>query len=195
MSFQIHRGFNVGLSHKPRWAPERPLAVFLHQEVARFCHAAQSEPVTSENTALRISREPRLTVALSLIFSAVPAPSKLPEGFLGWLAIFAGNLWLMILLRGRSSRLAWVVKKVVMVGLSVCLLYGFWMLMNWRPLWELLAPFGLTQREAGFWLMLGAILIWGVSFGLFSQGVRDSRESSRTIRRIRLFTEGFLGRI
>ncbi len=163
MSFEIHRGFNVALSHRPRWAPERPLVGFLHQEVARFRHGTQPESITSESTTPHLGQKPRLFVTLSLTFSAVPAASNFPESFLAWLAIFAGTLWLMIVLRGRSSRLAWVVKKGVRVGLSVCLLYGFWMLMNWRPLWELLAPFGLTRQETGFWLMLGAILIWWVS--------------------------------
>jgi ABC-type nickel/cobalt efflux system permease component RcnA len=68
-----------------------------------------------------------------------------------------------VALHRRSFGVVRVVKKVVRLGISVCLLYGFWMLMNWKLLWVVLGPLGLTRREAGFWLMLGAILIWWVS--------------------------------
>jgi hypothetical protein len=170
-----HRGFHLGLSHCPAWALERPFAGFLDQGRDWFRRAGQRESITSESTTRHVSQEPRLSIALSLTFSAVPAPSKFPESFLAWLAILAGTLWLMILLRGRSSRLAWVVKKGVRVGISVCLLYGFWMLMNWKLLWVVLGPLGLTRRETGFWLMLGAILIWwvGVLWIVFSRPRRQ----------------------
>jgi hypothetical protein len=160
---QVHRDSRSGLPHWCGLGQDRTGAGLLRKAWDGFRYGSRPMAVSFESRAWRLSQKPGLLVTLSLTFSAVPAPSKFPEGFLAWLAILAGTLWLMILLRGRSSRLAWVAKKAVKVGLSVCLLYGFWMLMNWKLLWVVLGPLGLTRRETGFWLMLGAILIWWVS--------------------------------
>jgi transitional endoplasmic reticulum ATPase len=50
-------------------------------------------------------------------------------------------------------------------------LYGFWVLLNWAPLWSLLRPFGMSRNRTGFWLILTAILLWaiGVIRTLFSR--------------------------
>ena len=70
---------------------------------------------------------------------------------------------LAILLGSRFSRRCYALRKLAHVIFSVCVLYGFWTLLNWRPLWRIVGPFGLTRREAGFWLILAAILLWWVS--------------------------------
>jgi transitional endoplasmic reticulum ATPase len=66
-------------------------------------------------------------------------------------------------LRGPLSHIAWLAKKIVRLALATCLLYGFWMLMNWEPLWSLLRPLGLSRSRTGFWLILAAILSWWIS--------------------------------
>ena len=59
------------------------------------------------------------------------------EWFLNWPTMFAGAS----LARGLVARAAvghsQVGKKIVRLGISICLLYGFWLLLNWKPLWEL----------------------------------------------------------
>ncbi|MCI0624880.1 MAG: AAA family ATPase [Acidobacteria bacterium] len=62
--------------------------------------------------------------------------------------------------RGRQSHIPWLAKKILRLAISTCLLYGFWMLLNWAPLWSLLRPFGMSRNRTGFWLILTAILFW-----------------------------------
>lgn len=54
-------------------------------------------------------------------------------------------------------------KKIVKLAISIFLLYGFWLLLNWNPLWVLPKPFGLTRNGMGFRLILIAIIAWWVS--------------------------------
>ncbi len=70
---------------------------------------------------------------------------------------------------GRSGRaflraflppIPWLAKKIGKLAVVTCLLYGFWMLLNWDPLWSLLRPLGLSRSQTGFWLILTAILLW-----------------------------------
>lgn len=67
------------------------------------------------------------------------------------------------LLRGLLSPIPWFAKKIGKLVLATCLLYGFWMLLNWEPLWSLLRPLGLSRGRTGFWLILIAILFWCIS--------------------------------
>jgi hypothetical protein len=168
---QVHRDFRCGLPHWSGLDLDRALAGFLRKAPLGFlrnawdcfrrgCRSIASAP---ESKTHHGNQKPQLFATLSLTSFVVPAAVKLPERGLGWLAMFAGTVGLAIVLRGRFSGIPWVVKKVVRLGISVCLLYGFWMLMNWKLLWVVLGPLGLTRREMGFWLMLGAILIWWVS--------------------------------
>ncbi len=65
--------------------------------------------------------------------------------------------------RGALSRIPWPAKKILKLALTTGLLYGSWMLLNWAPLWRLLRPFGMSRDRTGFWLILTAILFWGIS--------------------------------
>jgi len=65
--------------------------------------------------------------------------------------------------RGRHSHIPWLAKKILRLAISTGLLYGFWMLLNWAPLWDFLRPFGMSRNRAGFWLILTAILFWVIS--------------------------------
>ncbi len=67
------------------------------------------------------------------------------------------------LLRWPLSHIPWFAKKIVKLALATCLLYGFWMLLNWEPLWSLLSPLGFSRSRTGFWLILTAILFWWIS--------------------------------
>ncbi|MCI0622105.1 MAG: AAA family ATPase [Acidobacteria bacterium] len=67
------------------------------------------------------------------------------------------------LLRGLLSPIPWFAKKIGRLAFATCLLYGFWMLLNWEPLWNLLRPLGLSRSRTGFWLILIAILFWWIS--------------------------------
>jgi hypothetical protein len=160
---QIHRDFRSELPHGSGLGLDRALACFLRKAWDCFRRGSRSTTVSPESQARHLSRQPGLFLTLSLTSFVVGVTATFRERFLAWLAIFAGTLWLMILLRGRPSRVLRIVKKAVRLGISVCLLYGFWMLMNWKLLLVVLGPLGLTRREGGFWLMLGAILIWWVS--------------------------------
>ncbi len=64
---------------------------------------------------------------------------------------------------GRLSHIPWLAKKILRMAVATGFLYGFWMLLNWAPLWSLLRPFGMSRNRTGFWLILTAILFWGIS--------------------------------
>jgi transitional endoplasmic reticulum ATPase len=95
------------------------------------------------------------------------------EWFLNWPAMFAGAFLLVVLLRGLLSGIHRVGKKIVRLGISFCLLYGFWLLLNWKPLWGFLEPFGMTRNRAGFRLILVATIMWWVTsfWIIFSRGM------------------------
>jgi transitional endoplasmic reticulum ATPase len=65
--------------------------------------------------------------------------------------------------RGPLSHIPWPVRKILRLAFTTGLLYGFWMLLNWAPLWDFLRPFGMSRNRTGFWLILTAILFWGIS--------------------------------
>jgi transitional endoplasmic reticulum ATPase len=103
---------------------------------------------------------------------AVVAAVGPPEWFLNWPTMFAGALLLVALLRGPLSDIHSIGKKIVKLGISICLLYGFWLLLNWKPLWDILEPIGMTRNRAGFRLILVAIIAWWVTvfWIIFSRG-------------------------
>jgi hypothetical protein len=160
---RLHRDPRFGSWHWSRLDSDCALARFLHKACDSFRCGSRPIAVSPESQARHLSQKPGLFLTLSLASFVVGVAASSPERFLGWLAILAGTVWLAVVLPRRSFGVVHVVKKVVRLGVSVCLLYGFWMLMNWKLLWVVLEPLGLTRREAGFWLMLGAILIWWVS--------------------------------
>jgi hypothetical protein len=96
------------------------------------------------------------------------------EWFLNWLAIFAAAFFLVILLRGPLTEIHWLLKKALELEISMCLLAGFVMLLDSKPLWRFLDPFGLTRNQIGFPLILGAVCIWlaGVFWIIFSPNRR-----------------------
>ena len=83
--------------------------------------------------------------------------------FLNWPALFGAAFLFFFLLRGPLSESSEFLKKAVKLGISVCLLAGFSMLMNWGPLWGLLGPFGFTRNQTGFHLIVAAVCIWWIS--------------------------------
>jgi hypothetical protein len=160
---RLHRDPRFGSWHWSGLDFDCALACFLHKACDCFRRGCRSIASAPESKTHHGNQKPQLFVTLPLTSFVVPVAATFPERFLGWLAILARTVWLAVVLPRRSFGFVHVVKKVVRLGVSVCLLYGFWMLMNWKLLWVVLEPLGLTRREAGFWLMLGAILIWWVS--------------------------------
>ena len=80
--------------------------------------------------------------------------------FINWPTMFGAAFLLIILSR---SPLSVFLQKVVKLGISVCLLSAFSMLMNWGPLWSLLGPFGFTRNQTGFHLIVAAACTWWIS--------------------------------
>ncbi len=77
--------------------------------------------------------------------------------WLGWL-VGGALFW-----RSRQWHIPWLAKKILRLAISTGLLYGFWMLLNWAPLWGFLRPFGMSRNRTGLWLILIAILFWMIS--------------------------------
>jgi hypothetical protein len=80
-------------------------------------------------------------------------------------------------------------QKVVKLAISVCLLAAFSMLMNWGPLWNLLAPVGLTRNETGLHLIVAAVCIWWISvcWITFSRPTTTQNATSGKSKLIRTF--------
>jgi len=81
-------------------------------------------------------------------------------------------------LRGLLSHTPWFAKKILKLALATCLLYGFWMLLNWEPLWSMLRPLGLSRSRTGFWLILAAILVWWISVLWIAFSRRKAQEAA-----------------
>jgi len=97
------------------------------------------------------------------------------EWFLNCPSMFAAAFFLVILLRGPLSEIPWLLKKALRLEMSMCLLAGFVMLLDWKPLWSFLDPFGLTRNQTGFHLILATVCTWlaGVSWIIFSRPKRN----------------------
>jgi hypothetical protein len=83
--------------------------------------------------------------------------------FLNWPTMFGAAFLFLLLLRGLLSESSAFLKKLVKLGISVCLLAAFSMLMNWGPLWSLLGPFGFTRNQTGFHLIVATVCMWWIS--------------------------------
>ncbi len=78
------------------------------------------------------------------------------EWFLNWPVMFVGAAFLMGILMGPLTAAPLFLRKIAQLGVSVCLLEGLVMLLDWKPF---MTAFGVTRRETFFLVML-AILIW-----------------------------------
>src|SRR5271157_4277396 len=78
------------------------------------------------------------------------------EWFLNWPVMFVGAAFLMGILMGPLTAAPLFLRKIAQLGVSVCLLEGLVMLLDWKPF---MTAFGVTRRETFFLVML-AIMIW-----------------------------------
>ncbi len=165
MPFRTRRIFWLSV---PRWPIRRLVrapAEFIYATIHSFrggFRAGATAAAAGCGTRRARPKHP-FWLTLFLICFAVAAAAEFSTLRPSLLVVFAATLGLAILLRSRFSQRWYALRKLARMATSVCLLYGFWTLLNWRPLWRTVGPFGLTRREAGFWLILSAILIWWVS--------------------------------
>jgi len=112
-----------------------------------------------------LGRGMRMLVPLLLVLSIaiLTAATLGSSAFLNWPTMFGAAFLFFVLLRGLLSESSAFLKKAVKLGIAVCLLAGFSMLMNWGPLWGLLEPFGFTRNQTGFHLIVAAVSIWWIS--------------------------------
>ncbi len=179
-----YSGSGFALAHRLGWYLGRGVKGFVSQVRDSFRRGYRSSAATprASNRPTGSKERPFLTLMLVVVPLAVVAAVGPREWFLNWPTMFAGALLLVALLRGPLSGIHRVGKKIVRLGISICLLYGFWLLLNWKPLWSFLEPFGMTRNRAGFRLILVAIIVWWVTvfWIIFSRGKRQ--ESSRRDR-------------
>ena len=118
----------------------------------------------------------RALIALILVSMPILAAVVIGrvEWFLNCPLMFAAAFFLVILLRGPLSEIPGLLKKALKLEISMCLLAGFVMLLDWRLLWSFLGPFGLTRNQTGFHLILATVCIWlaGVFWIIFSRPKR-----------------------
>ena len=169
-----YSGSGSALAHRLGWYLGRGVKGFVSQVRDSFRRGYQSSVATprASNGPTSSKERPFLALMLVVVPLAVVAAVGPPEWFLNWPTMFAGALLLVALLRGPLSDIHRVGKKIVKLGISVCLLYGFWLLLNWKPLWSFLEPLGMTRNRAGFRLILIAIIVWWVTvfWIIFSRG-------------------------
>jgi SpoVK/Ycf46/Vps4 family AAA+-type ATPase len=169
-----YSGSGLALAHRLGWYLGRGVKGFLSQVHDSFHRGYRSSAATPQasNRPTSSKERPFLTLMLVVVPLAVVAAVGPREWFLNWPAMFAGAFLLVVLLRGPLSGIHRVGKKIVRLGISICLLYGFWLLLNWKPLWGFLEPFGVTRNRAGFRLILVAIIVWWVTvfWIIFSRG-------------------------
>ena len=169
-----YSGSGLALAHRLGWYVGRGVKGFVSQVRDSFRRGYRSSAATprASNRPTSSKERPFLTLMLVVVPLAVVAAVGPPEWFLNWPTMFAAALLLVILLRGPLSDIHRIGKKIVKLGISICLLYGFWLLMNWKPLWGFLEPFGMTRNRAGFRFILVAIIVWWVTvfWIIFSRG-------------------------
>jgi SpoVK/Ycf46/Vps4 family AAA+-type ATPase len=158
-------GFRVALAQRLGWYVGRGVKGFFCGIRDSFRRGYGPATTTSQRSNDPTNRKRRTLLTLMLIAPpiAVLVAVGPREWFLNWPAMFAGALLFVALLRGPLSETPRIGKNILKLGMSVCLLYGFWLLLNWRPLWGFLEPFGLTRNRTGFQLILAAILVWWVA--------------------------------
>ena len=167
-------GFRFALAYRLGWHVGRGVKRLFHEVRDTFRGGYRSAATTPRRTDDPTNKKARPLLALILIVAPIAAVGAIGprEWFLNWPAMFAGAFLLAVLLRGPMSEIPRIAKKIVKLAISVLLLYGFWMLLNWKPLWSFLGPLGFTRNRTGLGLIMGAILAWWVSvfWILFSGG-------------------------
>lgn len=160
-----YSGSGLALAHRLGWHLGRGVKGFFSQLDESFRGGYQSSATNppASNLPANAKRKPFRTLLLIVVPLAVVAAVGPAEWFLNWPTMFAVALLLVVLLRGPLSSVHYVGKKIVGLAISICLLYGFWLLLNWKLLWTLFKPFGLTRNGTGFRLILVAIIGWWVS--------------------------------
>jgi transitional endoplasmic reticulum ATPase len=162
------RGYSssgLTLVHRLGWHLGRGLRGFfsgLNDSFRGSCQSSVTDSSASNHLA-NAKAKPFLTLLLIVVPLAITAAVGPAEWFLNWPTMFGGAFLLVALLRGALSGIHSAGKKIVKLAISICLLYGFWLLLNWKPLWAFLKPFGLTRNGTGFRLILAAILVWWAS--------------------------------
>ncbi len=169
-----YSGSGFALAHRLGWHLGRGVSGFVSQVRDSFRRGYQSSVATpgASNGPTSGKERPFLALMLVVVPLAVVAAVGPPEWFLNWPTMFAVALLLVALLRGPLSGIHSIGKKIVKLGISICLLYGFWLLLNWKPLWGFLEPLGMTRNRSGFRLILVAIIVWWVTvfWIIFSRG-------------------------
>ncbi len=150
----------------------------LGRGIRRFLREArQSFRCSYRSSEGGVQHAGRTLIALILVSMpiAVPVVIGRVEWFLNCPSTFAAAFFLVILLLGPLSETPWLLQKVLKLEMSMCLLAGFVMLLDWKPLWSFLGPFGLTRSQTGFHLILATVCIWlaGVSWITFSRPKRN----------------------
>jgi len=171
---RCYSGSGFALAHRLGWYLGRGVKGFVSQVRDSFHRGYRSSAATPRvsNRPTGSKERPFLTLMLVVVPLAVVAAVGPREWFLNWPTMFAGAFLLVALLRGPLSGIHRVGTKIVRLGISICLLYGFWLLLNWKPLWSFLEPFGMTHNRAGFRFILVAIIVWWVTvfWIIFSRG-------------------------
>jgi len=154
------------IAYRLGWRLGRAIRRFLREARQSFLGSFRS-PESGTHRAGRV------LIALTLVSMPILVAVVIGrvEWFLNWPAMFAAAFFLVILLRGPLSEVPWLLKKALKLETSMCLLAGFVMLLDSKPLWRFLDPFGLTRDQTGFHLILGAVCIWlaGVFWIIFSR--------------------------
>ena len=160
-----YSGSGLTLAHRLGSYLGRGLKGFFSQFCDSFRSGYRSSTVNprSTNRPANSQKRPLLTLVLVVVPLTAVAAVGSRKWFLNWPTMFAGAFLLVALLRGPLSRIHWIGKKIVRLGISICLLYGIWLLLNWTPLWRFLEPLGLTRNHAGFRLILLAVIVWLVT--------------------------------
>ena len=175
-----YSGSGFALAHRLGWYLGRGVKGFVSQvrDSFRRCYRSSAATPRPSNRPTSSKERPFLTLMLVVVPLAVVAAVGPLEWFQNWPTMFAGALLLAALLRGPLSDIHRIGKKIVKLGISICLLYGFWLLLNWKPLWGFLEPFGMTRNQAGFHLILVAIIVWWVTvfWIIFSRGTARKAE-------------------
>jgi hypothetical protein len=185
MPFRTRRIFRLGVPGWPIRQLTRAPAEFIDATIHSFRSGFQTGATAASRSRGRARPKHPFWLTLFLICFAVAAVAGFSQRRLSLLLVIAVTLDLAILLCSRFAQRWYALRKLASMAISVCLLYGFWTLLNWPPLWRVLGPFGLTRREAGFWLILATILLWWMSviWIAFSrpyrrQGTREFRSAT-----------------
>jgi len=101
-------------------------------------------------------KRPLLELLLIVLPIGVLAALGPREWFLNWPVMFVGAALLTGILMGPLTAAPSFLRKIAQLGVSVCLLQGLVMFLDWKPF---MTAIGLTRRETFFLVML-AIMIW-----------------------------------